>query len=201
MSSKKHDPKKTQNPNPRSDGADGQDEVMDPVGGSDIPDVIDLGAADEAMAQASVSAEEHGKVRDERDRLLYAMADVQNMRRRLQVEKDQAVTFANQALVKALIPIIDNFERALAVDPAKTDGAAILKGLQMVHDQLMNELGKQHVEVIDPKPGDPFDPTCHEALVQQEAKGIKSNHIVQVLTRGYSMHGRTVRPAGVMVAK
>jgi molecular chaperone GrpE len=180
--------------------------------GSDTPDVIDLGSEDlendggggagAGRARGdNVTADEHRALKDERDKLLYAVAEAQNMRKRLQAEKEQAVQYANQTLVRALIPIIDNFERALAVDPAKTDAAAVLKGLQLVHDQLMAELRKQHVDVIDPKPGEPFDPTQHEALMQQEVPGAKPNTVAQGLTRGYAMHGRTLRPAGVMVAR
>jgi len=179
--------------------------------GDDTPDVIDLGSIDDLEESrqgpppggggAGVSADEHRALKDERDKLLYAVAEAQNMRKRLQTEKEQAVQYANQTLVKSLIPIIDNFERALAVDPAKTDAAAVLKGLQLVHDQMMAELRKQHVEVIDPKPGDPFDPSRHEALMQQEVPNLKPNSIAQGLTRGYAMHGRTLRPAGVTVAK
>jgi molecular chaperone GrpE len=132
---------------------------------------------------------------------MYAVAESQNMRKRLETEKEQAVQFANQALIRTLIPIIDNFERALAVDPAKTDAASVLKGLQLVHDQLMKELEKQRVEVIDPKVGTPFDPTKHEALMQQDVPGAKPNTVAQALTKGYALHGRTLRPAGVAVAK
>jgi molecular chaperone GrpE len=168
--------------------------------GTDTPDVIDLGAED-LQGGVGMTAEECQALKDERDRLLYAVAEAQNVRKRLQQEKEQSLQYANQTLVKSLIPIIDNFERALAVDPAKTDAAAVLRGLQLVHDQLMNELKKQHVDVVDPKPGEPFDPTKHEALMQQEVPGGKPNTVAQTLTRGYAMHGRTLRPAGVMVAK
>jgi molecular chaperone GrpE len=167
--------------------------------GSDTPDVIDLGSVD--VENDRVSPEEWKALRDERDRLLYAVAEAQNVRKRLQQEKEQSLQFANQTLVKSLIPIIDNFERALAVDPSKVDAAAVLRGLQLVHDQLMAELKKQDVDVIDPKKGEPFDPTRHEALLQQEVPGAKPNTVAQTLTRGYAMHGRTLRPAGVMVAK
>lgn len=165
----------------------------------DRHDDKDLGAQ-EATGDA-VSLDEHQRVKDERDKLMYAVAEGQNMRKRLESEKEQAVQFANQTLIRTLIPIIDNFERALAVDPAKVDAASVLKGLQLVHDQLMKELEKQRVEVIDPKPGTPFDPTRHEALMQQDVPGGKPNTIAQVLTRGYALHGRTLRPAGVAVAK
>src|SRR5690349_19424151 len=95
-----------------------------------VADAMDLGAAE----GDSVDAQEHQRVKDERDKLMYAVAESQNMRKRLEAEKEQAVQYANQSLIKTLIPIIDNFERALAVDPAKTDAAAVLKGLQLVHD-------------------------------------------------------------------
>ncbi len=168
--------------------------------GSDIPDVIDLGAADDAVTEG-VSAEEHRKIREERDKLLYLAAESQNMRKRLQSEKEQAVQYANQTLIRSLVPIIDNFERALAVDTVKTDAATVLKGLQLVHDQMMAELRKQAVEVIDPKPGEVFDPTQHEALMQIDNPKFKPNTIIQARTRGYALHARTLRPAGVMVAK
>ena len=164
----------------------------------DENDLADGAAADTTQA---VNPDEHQRVKDERDKLMYAVAESQNMRKRLEGEKEQAVQFANQALVRSLIPIIDNFERALAVDPAKVDAASVLKGLQLVHDQLMKELEKQRVEVIDPKPGTPFDPTRHEALMQQDVAGAKPNTVTMAMTRGYSLHGRTLRAAGVAVAK
>ena len=158
----------------------------------------DLGAQDTGEA---VSPEEHQRVKDERDKLMYAVAESQNMRKRLESEKEQAVQFANQTLIRTLIPIIDNFERALAVDPAKTDAASVLKGLQLVHDQLMKELEKQNVELIDPKPGTPFDPTRHEALMEQPNPNLKPGSVAQALTKGYALKGRTLRPASVMIVK
>src|SRR4051794_5165057 len=88
----------------------------------------------------AVAAEEHQRLKDERDKLMYAVAESQNQRKRLEAEKEQAVQYANQALIRSMIPVIDNFERALAVDPAKVDAKTVLKGLQLVHDQLMKEL-------------------------------------------------------------
>jgi len=165
-----------------------------------LEDAADLGAAD-VSNDAAVPAQEHQRLKDERDKLMYAVAESQNMRKRLESEKEQAVQYANTALIKSLIPIIDNFERALAVDPAKTDAAAVLKGLQLVHDQLMKELEKQNVEVIHPKPGTPFDPNRHEALMQREDPKLKPGAVAQALTRGYALHGRTLRPASVMIVK
>ena len=165
----------------------------------DVQDATD-DRGDGNLADA-VAAEEHQRLKDERDKLMYAVAESQNQRKRLEAEKEQAVAYANQALIRALVPVIDNFERALAVDPGKVDASAVLKGLQLVHDQLMKELEKQNVEVIDPRPGTPFDPTKHEALMQQESPNAKPGTIAQALTRGYALKGRTLRPAGVAVAR
>jgi molecular chaperone GrpE len=167
-----------------------------PENEDDQPNRNEAGDGDTA-----VTADEHQRLRDERDKLMYAVAESQNMRKRLEAEKEQAVQYANQALIRTLIPIIDNFERALAVDPAKTDAATVLKGLQLVHDQLMKELEKQNVEIIDPKPGNPFDPTRHEALMERPDPNLKPGTVAQALTRGYALRGRTLRPASVMIVK
>ena len=165
-----------------------------------IQDAVDIGEADDSLGDA-VSAQEHQRLKDERDKLMYTVAESQNMRKRLETEKEQAVQYANQSLIRSLIPTIDNFERALAVDPAKTEAAAVLKGLQLVHDQMMKELEKQNVEVINPQPGEPFDPTSHEALMQKEDPKLKPGAIAQVLTKGYALRGRTLRPASVIIVK
>ncbi|MGH7213496.1 MAG: nucleotide exchange factor GrpE [Tepidisphaeraceae bacterium] len=103
-----------------------------------------------------------------------------------------------------MLPVIDNFERALAVDPAKTDTASVLRGMQIVHDQWMDMLKKQQVEEIAPKPGDLFDPNRHEALMQADAPpelAGKGPVVVQTLGKGYALHDRTLRPAQVAVSK
>jgi molecular chaperone GrpE len=135
------------------------------------------------------------------DRLARLTADFQNSRRRLETEFEQRLQFANSSLIKALLPVIDNFERALAVDPAKAEAASILKGLQVVHDQWLAVLKKESVESIAPEPGELFDPTRHEALIHQPTDKYSEPTVTQLLTKGYSLHGRTLRPASVAVSK
>lgn len=143
-------------------------------------------------------------LRAERDslyeRLARATADFKNMQKRQEQEAEQRVQYANTSLIKALLPVIDNFERALAVDPARADAGSILKGMQIVHDQLIDALRQQQVEEIAPRPGDPFDPNHHQALTQQDAQ-YPTPTVVQLLQKGYSMRDRTLRPAGVAVSK
>ena len=156
-------------------------------------------------ATAAAGTDDLQKLRDERDtyydRWVRSRADAENMRKRLQGEFDQRVQYANQSLIKSLLPVIDNFERALAQDASKVDAAAILKGMQIVHDQWLSVLKQQNVEEIAPAPGTPFDPTRHEALMQQDAPQYKGPTVTQLLQKGYSLQGRTVRPAQVAVSR
>ena len=146
-----------------------------------------------------------GRLQQERDQLFEQLARVQadfrNAQRRLETDKQQAIQFANSKLITTLLPVIDNFERALSVDPAKTDSAAILKGLQIVHDQLINVLKQQNVEVIAPEAGAPFDPNQHQALMQQPSDQYAEPTVTQLLQKGYALQGRVLRPAAVAVSK
>lgn len=148
---------------------------------------------------------ERDALQQERDslfeRLARATAEFQNARRRLEADKEQAVAYANGALIKTLLPVIDNFERARSVDPAKADVATILKGMQIVHDQWMTVLKSQFVETIAPEPGTPFDPARMEALMHQPSDEYPPNTVTQLLASGYALHGRTLRPAQVAVSK
>jgi molecular chaperone GrpE len=135
------------------------------------------------------------------ERLARTTAEFQNARRRLEADKDQSVAFANSSLIKSLLPVIDNFERALASGATAADVASILKGMQIVHDQWMTVLKNQYVEEIAPEPGTPFDPSTMEALIHQPNDKLPPNSVTQLLQRGYALHGRTLRPAQVAVSK
>ena len=160
-----------------------------------------------ATGSAAADANEFERIRAERDmlfeKLARAQADFTNSRRRLQQESDQRAQYANASLIKSLLPVIDNFERALAQDPSKTDAATLLKGMQIVHDQWLNVLKQQQVEEIAPQPGEAFDPTRHEALMQQDAPQYagKGQTVVQVLQKGYALGERVLRPAQVAVSR
>ena len=176
-----------------------QDE-QDPI----EPEAAKGTAAQDAMPGESAPSDELDNLRRERDdlynRLARATADFQNTRKRQEQEFEQRVQYANSTLIKSLLPVIDNFERALAVDAAKADAASILRGMQIVHDQWMNVLKQQNVDEIAPAPGTPFDPSKHQALMQQDST-YQTPTVVQLLQKGYALHGRTLRPAQVAVSK
>lgn len=138
------------------------------------------------------------------ERLARVTADFKNAQKRLEDDKRQAIEFANSQLVTAVLPVIDNFERALSVDPAKADVQSILKGMKLIHDQWIAILRSQHVEEIAPKAGEVFDPNREQAVMQQpDAKfaDAKEPVVVTLLQKGYSMRGRILRPAQVAVNK
>jgi len=145
------------------------------------------------------------KLQSERDTLFEQLARVQadfkNAQKRLESDKQQAIAFANSKLITSLLPVIDNFERALGADPAKADVNTLLKGLQIVYDQLMTQLRGQNVEPIAPEPGTPFDPNLHQAILQQPTDQYDQPTVTQLLQKGYSLHGRVLRPAQVAVSK
>jgi molecular chaperone GrpE len=158
-----------------------------------------------AQSPAGPDSNDVVQLRTERDqlfeRLARATAEFKNSQRRLETEFDQRVQYANSSLIRSLLPVIDNFERALAQDSGKVDTAAIIKGMQIVHDQMMAVLKNQKVEEIAPKPGEPFDPTKHEALMQQPDDQYDEPTVTQLLQKGYALQGRTLRPAQVAVSK
>jgi molecular chaperone GrpE len=145
------------------------------------------------------------KLRSERDqlfeRLARATAEYKNSQKRVEAEFDSRIQYANSSLIKAILPTIDNFERALAQDATKVDAATILKGMQIVHDQLLAVLKAQKVEVVAPAAGEHFDPTKHEALMQQPSDQYTEPTVTQLLEKGYVMNGRTIRTAKVAVSK
>jgi molecular chaperone GrpE len=182
----------------------------EPVGAESQADELFQPDPEAPAAEASSPGvgDEVAKLKAERDdyynRLARATADFKNTQKRLQDEFDQRSKFANQSLIKELLPVIDNFERALAVDPEKVDAKNILKGLTLVHDQWLSVLKQSKVEEIAPKPGDVFDPTKHEALMQQDAPpefAGKGTVVLNLFQKGYGLHGRTLRPAQVVVSK
>jgi molecular chaperone GrpE len=169
------------------------------------PNSADAPLPDEAASGAG-AGDDLAKLRAERDdlfeRLARATAEFKNSQKRIQTEFDQRVQYANSTLIKSLLPVIDNFERALAQDVSKVDAAAILKGMQIVHDQWLAVLKQQNVEEIAPQKGEPFDPNRHEALMQVDAPEYKDTPtVMQTLQKGYALHGRTLRPAQVSVSR
>jgi molecular chaperone GrpE len=150
---------------------------------------------DELKAQAA-KATEHW------DRLLRNTADFENFKKRAARERQDAVKFANEALMQKLIPVMDNFEAALAaVQTTGGDSAkSLLTGVSMIHQQLKGVLTEAGLEEIEAH-GKPFDPNIHEAVSEAESAEHPEGHVMQQLRKGYRLRERLLRPATVIVAK
>lgn len=135
---------------------------------------------------------------DLKDAMLRERADIENQRRRLQRELDQARRFANERLLRELLPVCDNLEHGLAAD---TDNAAALReGMQLTLKSLNKAVSDHGLEIIDPV-GQPFDPELHQAMGMVPTREQAPDTVVTVMQKGYVLNERLLRPALVMVAK
>jgi molecular chaperone GrpE len=138
-----------------------------------------------------------------RDAQLRAIADLDNIRRRLERERDASVKFANENLLRELVSICDSLELGLkAAESAdmKDQAKALIEGKQLTYRQLMALLEKYGVKQLDPR-GKPFNADQHQAMSMVESTDVPPNHVVSVLQKGYTLHDRLLRPAMVAVAK
>lgn len=127
-------------------------------------------------------------------------ADFDNFRRRTNEENAQRIKFASQSVIEKLIPLIDNFERALQVNATSEDAKQIQSGVEMIYRQLLDVLNSEQVEVIEAV-GQPFDPNFHQAVMQEPSDEFESGIVMMELQKGYTMHGRVIRPSMVKVAE
>lgn len=138
------------------------------------------------------------------DRLLRTTADFENFKKRAAREKTEAVQYANGSLLQKLLPVLDNFEAALAAakgaEGAGGNVSSLQSGVAMIQLQLKNVLAESGLEEIDAA-GKRFDPTLHEAVSQQESAEVAEDHVLQQLRKGYKLKERLLRPATVVVAK
>jgi molecular chaperone GrpE len=135
-------------------------------------------------------------------RLLRATADLENYKKRAQREREESIKFANESLFKKLVPVLDNFDMALAAaSQEKANTAQSLQtGVAMIHQQFRNALLESGLEEVDAG-GEPFDPNFHEAVSQQESDEVPEGQVLQQLRKGYKLRERLIRPATVVVAK
>ena len=142
---------------------------------------------------AALEAELHEK----NDRILRLQADFENFRRRTAKEKEELAAVITQNLLTDFLPLLDNFERAMAVE--RTDGEAFQKGVEMIFTQLREVMEKHGLENIEAE-GVSFDPNVHQAVMRVENPDVEDGTITQVLQKGYQAKGRVIRPAMVQVA-
>lgn len=152
-------------------------------------------STEEALAASQAEAAKNW------DLYLRARADLENYRKRAQREKEDLARFANEKIIREILPVMDNLERALEhARQGKDNDEGLVQGVEMTLSQLRKVLEKFGATPFD-SVGEPFDPARHEALGQVESSEHPPNTVVQELHKGYLLNDRLLRPALVMVAK
>jgi molecular chaperone GrpE len=134
-------------------------------------------------------------------RLIRMQADFENYRRRVGKEKEELLKFAAEDLIVKLLPVLDNFERALVAPGENNQNISKFKeGIEMIYRQFIDVLAKEGLSII-PTINQQFDPVNHEVILQEETGGQPDNNIIEELRRGYFFKGKVIRPAWVKVAR
>ena len=140
------------------------------------------------------------EVKEHYERYLRQVAELDNFKKRINREKEDAIRYANENLIKDILPVIDNLERAIAHAQDGGNGKPLVEGVEMVLRGLLDVFGKHGVVQV-PAVGEVFDPGKHEAMAQVESSQYEANTVVDEHHRGYLLRDRLLRPALVTVAK
>lgn len=138
------------------------------------------------------------KLEEYRQSLARLQADFSNYRKRTEKEKQSLVNYGIETFVCELLPILDNFQRAIESETDRED--EFFKGVKMIETQIVELLEKNGIEEI-PSMNEDFDPNCHHAIVQEEVEGVDGNIVTGVLQKGYKLKDKVIRPSMVKVSK
>ena len=174
-----------------------QDEAMD---AQDVNEAQDAQSPLEEALQKLAQAEM--VMAHQKDEVLRVQAEMQNLRRRTEQDVEKAHKFGQERMSTELLAVMDNLERALQVNVDRENESvkALLQGVELTLKSFVDCFRKFGIEQIDPL-GEPFDPQLHQAMAMQENPNVEPNTITAVMQKGYSLHGRVLRPAMVMVSK
>ena len=142
------------------------------------------------------------RIKELEDSLLRSKAEFINYRKRLEDEQSRLLKYCNEDLIKEILPILDNFERAIKMDDTNLDDevSKFLSGFKMIYCNLVNILKTNGVIEIDGN-NKPFDPTYHEAIMTEKREGVEQGMVLDVLQKGYILKDKVIRPAMVKVSE
>ena len=144
--------------------------------------------------------EKEKEAKENYDRLLRTAADLENYKKRVAKEKEDWTKFANEDLIKAILPFIDNLERAINHAEKVVDSGVLIEGVRLTIQQLLQTLNKFGLSSFE-SIGKPFDPAMHEAMLVVETDKHEPNQVVEEFQKGYLLNNRLIRPATVSVSK
>jgi molecular chaperone GrpE len=150
--------------------------------------------------KASSPEEVGSELEETRSRLAYLAAEFDNYRKRAAREKEGLVSYGNERLLRAILPFLDNLERAMSQAGATGAVEGLMAGVCLTYDQLLAELRRFGLEQVSTK-GAMFDPNLHEAVAQVPGEGKAEGTVISEVVKGYLLNGRLIRPAQVTVAQ
>lgn len=156
-------------------------------------------APEDTLAQRLAAAED--ALKEEKDRFLRLYAEFENFRKRSAREMQDFRKFANENLIRDLLPIVDNLERAIVSATVTADGQrSILEGVEITHREILKVLERHNVTPVEAL-GKPFDPRHHEAVGAEESQDHPDNTVLREFQKGYLLHDRLIRPSMVIVSR
>lgn len=177
-----------------------EDEVKKEAGSAEAtetPEEDNVPEAENTEEKAEEKTEE--KADDGNEKYVRLMAEFQNYKKRVAKEKNDIREYATEKLVMELLPVLDNFERALAAS-AEDDPAGYAKGMELIFTQMVTELQKSGLAEVEAE-GQDFDPTKHNAVMTEENEQLESGKVSKVLQKGYALNDKVIRPSMVAVTK
>lgn len=170
-----------------------QTEEVETPEDNETEETVEVDPLEVALAEAA----------DYKDKYLRAHADFENSKKRLEKDKMNAVSYANESFAKDILAVMDSFENALASMEESADSSEVLEkmkeGVNLTHEQLKKVLEKNHIKAVDCE-GE-FDPEVHQAIMQVESDAHETGDVVQVMQKGYTIKDRILRPAMVSTCK
>jgi molecular chaperone GrpE len=170
-----------------------------PLSETDMADARPAAPGAAGDAPAALAAAE-AKASENWNSYLRAAAELDNYRKRMDRELDNARKYAVERFAQELVGVVDSLEAGISAGAAASAGSALLEGSTATLKQLLRAFDKAGIKVIDPA-GQPFDPAWHEAMVAQPSDDKPANTVLSVIQKGYSLNGRLLRPARVVVSK
>ena len=161
---------------------------------------LEGGVQDEVDTESAAPSDLEAELAAAQDAALRAQADAMNMQRRAEQEIEKARKFALERICGDLLSVVDNLERALESAGDIEGSASLLEGIELTRKGFMDVLSKYGVQAVDPL-GEPFDPETAQAMSLVEQPDAEPNSVIAVMQKGYTLNGRLLRPAMVMVSK
>jgi molecular chaperone GrpE len=203
----------------RRDEAQDIEDILSAIGDADPVDLDTLAAQAEADAELAAEPEagagETGLQVDDlvrqiesltaerddmRDRFIRALADAENLRKRADRDRREAELYGGSKLARDMLPVYDNLARALEVAPDGDGDKALVEGVELTMRELLNIFSRHGIKQITPQAGDRFDPQMHQAMFEAPVPNTRAGDIIQVMTNGFMLSDRLLRPAQVGVS-